>query len=193
MKYLAVFGVALFACVPAWAHGELGGGKGLLSGITHFGTSPVSLAAFVGLLAIVYVVHETRVARLVVAAGMSAGASSFLAGLSPVYVAPVVVAALGLAAVFAMAVTPRASIALAMVAGFAGGVGAELDPPSLARAAGVAIAQAALLGGALYTLPELDRIERLKTVLPIARRVLGSWVAAIGLLMAALGVHMARG
>jgi len=192
MKYAIAISLALFGCMPAWAHGALGGGEGILSGLTHFSTSPVSLASLVGLLASVYVVHEDKVAGLVIPAAISAGIASFLAGVCPAYLAPLATATLGLVAVFGLRVTNTASILLALVAGFAGGVAADLDPPSLARAVGVAIAQAALLGGALYALPELDRIKRMRKVLPIARRVLGSWVTAIGLLMAVLGLHIAR-
>jgi hypothetical protein len=189
MKYVITVSFTLLGSVPAWAHGALGGGEGILSGLTHFATSPISLASLVGLLAIFYVVQEDRVAGLAVPAAISAGISSFLAGVCPDYLAPLATATLGLAAVFGLPVTNTASFLLALVAGFAGGVAADLDPPSLARAVGVAIAQGTLLGWALYALPALDRVERLRTVLPIARRVLGSWVTAIGLLMAALGFH----
>lgn len=189
--------VVLLACfglgaAPAWAHGELGGGEGILSGLTHFATSPLAIAGLLGLSAAVYVVDEKRVAGIAVPAGLVAGASSFLVGLAPSYLAPSLIALVGLIAVFGVKLTDVAAILLALVAGFAAGVAADLDPPTVARAAGVAIAQAALLSSALHALPELDKVRALQGVLPIARRVLGSWIAAMGLLMAALGFHLTK-
>jgi hypothetical protein len=190
-RHIFAAGVML-GSTTAWAHGELGGGGGILSGLAHFTSSPISLACLVGLVAVVYAVKEERVPAIVIAAAISAGLASFLAGSGPAYVAPIVTALVGLVAVAALKPSNTAAILIAIACGFASGLAADLDPPSIARATGVSIAQAGLLSSALYTLPELDRVRKLHTVLPIARRVIGSWVAAIGLLMAALAIQVAK-
>jgi len=138
------------------------------------------------------VVDEKRVPAIVIGAAVSAGLSSLLAGSGPAFVAPIVTALVGLTAVAALKPSNTAAILIAVACGFASGLAADLDPPSIARAAGVSIAQAGLLSSALYTLPELDKVQKLQTVLPIARRVVGSWVAAMGLLMAALAIQIAK-
>ncbi len=192
MKRPIIAAIAILCSTAAWAHGELGGGQGILSGLAHFLSSPISLACLVGLVAVVYVVEEERVSAIVIAAAVSAGLSSFLAGSGPAYVAPIVTALVGLTAVAALKPSNTAAILMGIACGFASGLAADLDPPSLARAAGVSIAQAGLLSSALYTLPDLDRVRKLQSVLPIARRVVGSWVAAIGLLMAALAMQVTK-
>ena len=179
-------------CLPVCAHGELGGGLGMLSGVTHFLTSPLALAAWVGFVASVFVVDEKRVPALVVASALAAGLGAFGVVYAATSLASVLVVLIGLTGVFAWGLSATAAVLLALVAGFTSGLAAELEPPTLARALGVAATQAALLAGALYTLPALDRLTRLKTLTPIARRVLASWVTAIGLLMSALAIHLAK-
>ena len=192
MKRQILAAVAILGSTAAWAHGELGGGAGILSGLAHFVSSPISLACLVGMVVVVYVVEEDRVPAIVISAAVSAGLSSFLAASGPAYVAPIVTALVGLTAVAALKPSNTAAILIAIVCGFASGLAADLDPPTIARALGVSIAQAGLLGSALYTLPELGRARKLHAVLPIARRVIGSWVAAIGLLMAALAIQVTK-
>ena len=180
------------ACLPAWAHGELGGGLGMLSGVTHFLTSPLALAAWVGMMVAVYVVDEKRVPVLVISSALAAGLGAYGVVYAANYVAPALVVLVGLIGVFAISLSAPATVLLALVAGFSGGLAAELQPPSLARALGVAVTQSALVGGALYTLPALNRVAKLKVVTPIARRVLASWVTAIGMLMTALAIYLAK-
>ncbi len=187
------FSIALGAvCLPAWAHGELGGGLGMLSGVTHFLTSPLALAAWVGLVAAVFVVDEKRVPALVIASALAAGLGAFSVDYVATYLASMVVVLIGLTGVFAWRLSTMAAVLLALVAGFTSGLASELEPPTLARALGVAATQAALLAGALYTVPALDRIAQLKALTPIARRVLASWVTAIGMLMTALAIHLTK-
>ena len=178
--------------VPAWAHGELGGGLGMLSGVTHFLTSPLALAACIGLVVAVFVVDEKRVPVLVITSALAASLGAFSVDYATTYLAAVLVVLIGLTGVFAWSLSSIAAVLLALVAGFTSGLACELEPPTLARALGVAATQAALLAGALYTVPALDRVVQLKALTPIARRVLASWVAAIGMLMAALAIHLTK-
>ena len=178
--------------VPAWAHGELGGGLGMLSGVTHFLTSPLALAACIGLVVAVFVVDEKRVPVLVITSALAASLGAISVDYATTYLAAVLVVLIGLTGVFAWSLSSTAAVLLALVAGFTSGLASELEPPTLARALGVAATQAALLAGALYTVPALDRVVQLKALTPIARRVLASWVAAIGMLMAALAIHLTK-
>lgn len=178
--------------MPAWAHGELGGGLGMLSGVTHFLTSPLALAAWIGLVVAVFVVDEKRVPVLVITSALAASLGAFSVDYAATYLAAVLVVLIGLNGVFAWSLSSTAAVLLALVAGFTSGLASELEPPTLARALGVAATQAALLAGALYTVPALDRVVQLKAMTPIARRVLASWVTAIGMLMAALAIHLTK-
>lgn len=178
--------------IPAWAHGELGGGKGMLSGATHYLTSPLALAAWVGMVVTVFAVHEKQVPALVISSAVAAALGAFGAEVAPSYLAAVLVVAIGLAGVFALRLTVTAAVLFAVITGFTSGLASELEPPTLARALGVAVTQAALVAGAHYTIPELHRVARLQPFTAIARRVLGSWVTAIGMLMTALAIHSAK-
>ena len=178
---------------PAWAHGSVADGKSPLGGALHFFTSPLALAAVVGLVATLLGLRERMNLAVNAVAGIAAAASAVLATHVPAFAAPAAVVVVGLSAVAGWKPSNAGALLLAAMGGMAAGVASDLDAPSLQGAIGVAGALVLILGLSLATYHDLSRFPRLMAILPIARRVVGSWVAAIGLLMAALAIHMSKG
>jgi hypothetical protein len=189
--WLLVAGLA--CCGPAWAHGGLGDAKSIWGGAEHFLTSPLSLAAMLGLAAVLFGTPERVFFPAVVLAGVCAAGAAALAGWPPSGAAPAAIVAVGLAAVTGWTPQRAAALALAVLGGSAAGLAADLDARSWQGSIGVATALMLPVFGALAASEDLVRLPRLAAVLPIARRVLGSWVAAMGLLMTALAFHVSRG
>ncbi len=185
--------VGLACCGSAWAHGGLGDAKSIWGGSQHFLTSPLSLAALLGLAAVFFGTPERVFFPAVLLAGVCAGGAAALAGWLPAATAPAAIVAVGLAAVVGWTPPRAAALALAVLGGTAAGLAADLDARSWQGSIGVAAAMMLPLFAALAASEDLIKLPRLTAILPIARRVLGSWVAAMGLLMTALAFHVSRG
>ena len=191
-RQIGLLVAGLICCSPAWAHGGLSDGKSLWGGASHFLTSPLSLAALAGLAAALFGVTSRLSTASAIVAGLAAGISSALAAYVPAYTAPALVVAVGLVAVTGWKPSNLSALLLSVVAGTAGGIAADIDVPSWPGAIGVAGSMMLILGCALAASEDLAGIARLQAILPIARRVLGSWVAAIGLLMTTLAIHLGK-
>lgn len=72
---------------------------------------------------------------------------------------------------------------LSVIAGAAIAVGAKVDNPGIIASGGVVVAVFAGLYGTLLI------FEALESRFPLARRIVGAWVAAIGLLLGALALR----
>jgi hypothetical protein len=188
-SYAALLALVLLHSSPAWAHGGLQGSTSLWGGIQHWASSPLTWASLCGVWVALMGVSERLVLPLAVLAGAAAGLGAALAGYFPAYVAPATIVVVGLCAVAAYKPSNTGAMVLALISGMAGGVAADLDVPSWPGVIGVTAAEMFALGCALAAGHDLTRIGKLQTVLPIARRVVGSWVAAMGLLMAVLAIH----
>ncbi|MEY4910646.1 MAG: hypothetical protein RL761_309 [Pseudomonadota bacterium] len=187
---------ALFACVclllasPAWAHGS--DASPFWGGMLHIVMSPLALAALLGLVAALFGVNEDLCpsaagVACVSAAGMAVlGAShvSLAASLAPVGV--LLVGAAGLAG---WRQTRPAALALALFAGCVIGLAAQLDNPLWQSVLGLALCVGAMVVLPLLAFKEVKRFPKLQKIVPIARRVLGSWVMAMGLLLTVLSLH----
>ena len=185
--------IGLACCGPVWAHGGLGDAKSIWGGAQHFFTSPLSLAALLGLAAAFFGTSERVFFPSIVLAGGCAGGAAALAGSLPAAAAPAALVAVGLAAVAGWTPSRTAALALAVLGGTAAGLAADLDARSWQGSIGVAAAMMLPLFAALAASEDLIKLPRLAAIFPIARRVLGSWVAAMGLLMTALAFHVSRG
>lgn len=192
MKRLIALTALALAGAPAWAHSGLTGGLALWDGATHILLSPLSLAAIAGLAAILCGIEERRIYAVSIAVGICAGVAHGVAPYLPACAVPGAIAMVGLIGVAAWKPSPAAEIALSLVAGLAGGAAASLDAPNLPTIAGAVLAQMLLLAIVLMGYRDLNRLQALAPILPIARRVLASWVTAMGLLMTALAFHSAR-
>jgi hypothetical protein len=163
--------------------------KAVWDGALHILTSPLSIAAMIGLFAIVAGIHERHILAVTLIAAVSAGFAFLISAYLPAYAVPAMVAALGMVGVPAWQPPARFAWVFALFAGLAGGLAAELDAPSIPTIVGVFLTETIILGGVLTGYPDLVAIKTLTPVLPIATRVLGSWVTAIGLLLTALAFH----
>lgn len=185
--------IGLLSCGPIWAHGGLGDAKSVWGGAQHFLTSPLSLAALLGLVAALFGTQERTFLITAVLASLSAAVAAALPGVVPAFAAPAAVVVVGFSAVSGLTPERVAAVVLGVLGGAAAGIAADLDSPSWPGSIGVALALLLPLVGALAASEDLLKLPRLQAVLPIARRVLGSWVAAMGLLIAALALHSAKG
>jgi hypothetical protein len=80
-----------------------------------------------------------------------------------------------------------------LLAGLAAGAASDLDNPSWQGVIGIAGVMLFVTISAPAALDDMARLAWLKNILPIARRILGSWVAAIGLLLGALAIRSGGG
>jgi len=192
LKRLSTLAICLLCCSPVWAHGGLVGMKAVWDGALHILTSPLSLAALVGASAVLAGIRERLIFALSFAAASSAGAAFLISSYLPAYATPAIIAAVGLIGVGAWRPSESFAFAIAAFAGLAGGLAAELNSPSVPTIAGVFLAEFIILAGVLTAYFDFASMQKLIGVLPIARRVLGSWVAAIGLLMTTLALQVGK-
>lgn len=187
----AIFGAAAAAILagsPAWAHGPFGSDTSIWLASYHLATSPLSIAALVGLALVLFGMREPdSIIAATLAAAASVVASMLLPHL-PQVAAPITVAVIGLAAVFAWSPARAAAFVLAVLAGLAAGLAADLEKPRWIDLAGMGATVLLASFWLLAASDNLNRSARLQSVLPIGRRVLGSWVTAMALLLAALGL-----
>ncbi len=194
---LALLALGLLCASPVWAHGGDGGGKPVLSGAMHLLTSPLSLAALIGLVVALAGLPE----RQSLLAGFCAAAASAVAAALPAFttplapsIAPAAVVVIGLTSLLALKPSTTGAVLLSLLAGMAAGHAAELDTPHWQGIAGIAGVVLFIVLSALGGSEDLARLlttkmRWLKNALPIARRVVGSWLAAIGLLLCALALN----
>lgn len=192
LRRFAALAVGLLCCAPAWAHGSPVGVKAVWDGALHLLTSPLSLAALVGVSVVLTGVRERLIFALALSAALSAGAAVLISSDLPAYATPAVIAAVGLMGVGAWRPSETFAFAIAAFAGLAGGLAADLHSPSMQTIAGVFLAEFFILAGVLTAYFHIASMQKLVGVLPIAKRVLGSWVAAIGLLMTTLALQMGK-
>lgn len=185
--------IGLFYSHPALAHDAFGNGKSVWTGALHLLTSPLAVAALVGLVLALFGVQERM---SVVAAGCAAAASALAGAVPtqiPVFAVPAAVVVLGLSAAAGLKPSKTATVLLSLLAGMAAGAASDLDNPSWQGVIGIAGVMLIVTISALAAFEDLSRLTWLQNILPIGRRILGSWVAAIGLLLGALAIRSGSG
>lgn len=150
--------------------------------------SPLSLAALIGLALVLFGIREPASFVAALLAAAAAVAATWLLPHIPPVAAPAAVVVIGLSAVAGLSPSTGFSFVLAALAGLAAGLAADLEQPRWQDLAGMAVTVLVATFWLLAVSDNLTRSGRLQAVLPIARRVLGSWVAAIALLLGALAV-----
>jgi hydrogenase/urease accessory protein HupE len=177
---LALVALAFAAsAAPAFAHSAFGTTGPFWSGALHIAVSPLSLATIAGFAAALGPLPRGETAlEFLVALVCVAGAAALLPDWSRAAALGAIIAG----SVAASGLTPKrpATLALSAVAGLAIGAAAGIDNTNAIAGLGAALAFFLLCGAALAAFQELE------PRLPIARRVAGAWVAAIGLLLSAL-------
>jgi len=173
-----------------WAHSGLTGGMALWDGATHILLSPLSLAAIAGLGSVLCGMGERRIYTVAILSGLAAGSAWPLAPYLPACTAPGAIAVVGLIGLAAWKLSSRAELLLAILAGLAGGMAASLDAPNFPTVVGAILAHMLVLAVVLMGYLDLLKVAAIAPLLGVARRVLASWVTAMGLLMTALAFRL---
>ena len=170
------------AAPPAFAHGAFEDVAPFWSGALHLLVSPLSLALCIGLACCLVPV---RPRHAVYSWLVLFGAAFLVSALGLVCTLPVpafVAICLGAIAIVQARQPLWLLISLGLVSGVSAASAAAPDTSGILTGAGLGLA---LL---LLSVGTYEGLVRLPTALRLAPRVLGSWVAAIGLLLAALAV-----
>lgn len=181
MQCLALLAALLMVAPAAQAHSSTGT-LPVLFGMVHVVVSPLSVLAIIGLGSALAHAHDRATAGAVVTAGLVAACASALLPASWVRTAPIGVIAAGLTA----ALLPRPPVLVSQLvgaaAGFSVGIAAAPDEPGLLVSLGVGLVTLVLLEGLAQGYLIVNRY------VPLARRVVGAWMAAIALLLGALAL-----
>lgn len=179
----------LLVSAPAKAHGALGEGTSFWSGVFHFLVSPLSIAAVAGLVATLAIGR----AELPFAAFAVSGVSGFLLACFPIQGAALAAAAgvvlVGISAASGYKLRGWLPPVLAACGGAAAGAAVELDAVSWGSASGVGVAIFYFTFVGVTASQNLQARHRFQAVTPIALRVVGAWVSAIGALLGALALR----
>ena len=183
-KSLAGLPIAAFlwATWPALAHDAFGNVAPFWSGALHILVSPLSMATLLATGAVLATIKYATAERCGLMVMASAGLVA-LTGDTLSAFAPVGAIAAGLIAATGFKPEGLPLQVLCILAGSSIAAAASVDKPDLLTSAGVILIVFAALLGALLV------FEALEQKLPLARRVIGAWVAAIGLLLAALSLR----
>jgi len=180
-------------CGPALAHGGFDDQKLLWTGTMHVLFSPLSLAALAGLIVSASGIKEPWSLVSAIVAGVAAAGAAALPGLLPYWAAHAAIILLGLTAVSGIQPTPFLAALLSLCCGFAAGASAGLDILTTQALTGAAITVGFAVVAGMTGLADFSKVKRFNAVTLLARRVIGSWIAAIGLLMGALAIRMHHG
>jgi hypothetical protein len=189
----ALFGAVLLMPSIAHAHAMFGSAAPFWSGVLHFFVTPLALAAAIGLMAVLAGSTE----RVIFWAVSSAALATFFAAdflvaaglpISLQIAVPVAVAAVGLFAVTGANPTLWPACVIAVIGGVAAGIASGADARDWGGSLGAALVMLVLISWGATALVRLQTSRKLAAIIPIARRVLGAWIAAIALLAAALSL-----
>lgn len=181
-------GAALSGSASAWAHGNFGADTSIWTASAHLFTSPLSLAALIGLALVLFGIREPLSVLAAALAAAAAVAACALAMHIPAVVAPAAVVVIGLSAVAGWRPSAVFSLLLALLAGLAAGSAADMEQPRWQELTGMAVTVMVSAFWLLALSDNLNRSGRFQTLIPLGRRILGSWVAAIALLLGALAL-----
>jgi hypothetical protein len=175
------------------AHPGFGAGRSAGSGALHLLIAPLAWVAIAGLLAAIAGVRRSVALRCAVMAAAATCVAAARPDLLPSLLPPMLAVLLGLAGVVRVPLRARVAVPLSLAAGLVAGAATGLDEIAAPAVLGAACSMLLIVGAALAGYPCLHRIRHAERVLPLARRVVAAWVAAIALLLLALAVRTARG
>lgn len=185
--------LALTWAVPAHAHGAMGSAAPFWSGVFHFAVSPVAIAATLGFMATVAFADDRTVLHTMGVAALCAFAAVLWTPAAWLPLAPLGPVIAGLLAVSAWRAQRWLYLAIAAVSGAAVGIASDPDTRTWGVAFGVAVVMLVIASGGIELFLWIKQRERWGAVAEIGRRVLGAWIAAIGLLLGALFVFGVQG
>jgi hypothetical protein len=178
-----IFG--LLIATPACAHEVFGvTAAPFWTGALHLVTAPLGIAAIVGLAAAISFAPRETSAWSALVAGLTSFAAALWASPSIASAAPAGIIVAGLCAALGLDPSRWMALVLGALAGFAAGSAAQLDVRAVSGALGVAVVMMSA------TLWGVEAFAYGRNVLPLARRVVGAWMAAIALLLGALAIKL---
>lgn len=189
---LPLLAALVLAAMPVHAHAIFGSAAPFWSGALHFLVAPLALAAVAGCIVALAGIAE----RDAFHAMMVAGAGAFVGAewsQAPPLLVPLGVAMVGLVAASGSMPSRWAACALAAVAGACAGAAVAADTQDWGGSLGAALAMLVLASWGVAALMHLQRRGGFAAaggwlrITVLARRVIGAWIAAIALLVAALG------
>jgi hypothetical protein len=183
---LALIGLPwLVMAAPANAHEVFGvTAAPFWMGALHLVTAPLGIAAIIGLAAAISFAPRETVAWSSILAGITAFAAAMWTTPSVAAAAPIGIIVAGLFAALGFDPARWMGLTLGALGGFAAGSAAQLDVRAISGALGVAVV---VMSATLWA---VEAFAYGRTVLPLARRVIGAWVAAIALLLGALAIKL---
>ena len=181
-------GAALSGSASAWAHGNFGADTSIWTASAHLFTSPLSLAALIGLALVLFGIREPLSVFAAALAAAAAVLATLFSAHIPSVTASAAVVVIGLSAVAGWRPSAAFSMLLALLAGLAAGSAADLEQPRWQELIGMAVTVMVCAFWLLAVSDNLSRSGRFQALISIGRRVLGSWVAAIALLLGALAL-----
>jgi hydrogenase/urease accessory protein HupE len=178
-SFVALLTLALAS--PAYAHSTFGQIGGFWSGAAHVALSPIAMA----ILLAVACRSATQTAGAAYLGIAIAAVSSAVAAATTTsdLLGPAAAALIGCLVTWSPTHWRYESALIGLLAGVATGASVALDEPGWLGSLGVAVASGIIAMFAFEGLAWLERIS------PIPRRVVGSWVAALGLLLTALALR----
>ena len=181
----AIFAITLIASAsPAHAHDVFGlSAAPFWLGALHLLVAPLGIAAVVALAAAIPFSSGDTIVYSAVAAGIAAFATALWAPAPVAAAGPLGIIVTGLTAVLGLEPSRVLGIVLGVLAGFAAGAAAQLDVAAISAALGVSIAMVSL------SLWAVEAFIHTRRFVPLARRVIGAWTAAIALLLGALAIR----
>ena len=180
--WCAAVSAALMGATPVEAHALFGSGTQLLDGVLNLLRAPLAIVGCVGFAAAIAYSSNDRVLRMVGIAMLATCGCCFFQPLWRTMAAPVGCVASGLLAASGIQPPKLLGYVLALIAGTSVGMAVELGPQSLLTALGTG---AALVAVTLWAIQCLEWLP----VGPLARRIVGAWMAAIALLLGALALR----
>lgn len=181
--------------LPAHAHALFGSAAPFWSGVLHFLVTPMALAAAIGCIVALAGIGERNAFWAMACAAVGAFFGAEMTNVPPL-LAPGGVAVIGLIAAGGWNPSLVLACLLAAVAGVCAGGAVAADAQDWGGSFGAAMAMVVLaswgVGGLIYLQGKkgFDVAGGWGRITALGRRIVGAWIAAIALLVAALGFVM---
>ena len=174
---------SVLTVTPVYAHDVFGlSAAPFWLGALHLLVAPLGIAAVVALAAAIPFSSGATIVYSAIAAGFAAFATALWASASVAAAGPIGIIIAGLTAALGVEPSRVFGITLGLLGGFAAGAAAKLDVTAPSASLGVAVAMISL------SLWAVEAFVHTRRFVPLARRVIGAWTAAIALLLGALAL-----
>jgi hypothetical protein len=174
---------SLIDVTPAYAHDMFGlSAAPFWLGALHLIVAPLGVVSVIAFAAAIPFSSGSTIVWSSIAAGLTAFATALWAPAPVAAAGPIGIIVAGLTAALGLEPTKVFGILLGLLAGFAAGAAAKLDVVAISACLGVSVAMISL------SLWGVEAFIHTRRFVPLARRVVGAWMAAIALLLGALAL-----